>query len=223
MTTSVAPTFTTAAPTDSGAEQRLLLYGISWEAYEQISSALEPHPGKHLTYYHGALEIMTTSYLHEKIKGIAGDTVKLIAYEMEIDLISSGETTFRLKRLGAGFEGDDSFYFSDLERLRQQTEHINLEYEPAPDLVIEVDISNPSLSKFPMFADMGIHEVWRWHDNAFTFYQLSGQEYEERAESRFLPGVTAEAVTELILEHQTIPAYVWQRKVRKYARQCLKH
>ncbi len=203
----------------TGAEQRILLHGVSWETYNQLSRALEPHqPSVLLTYYHGALEIMVASYEHEKWKGIIGDIVKLIAGEMEIDYVSSAQTTFQLEYKAGGFEGDDSFYFSYLEQLRQMDE-IDLAKDPAPDLVIEIDISSPSINKLPLFASLGISEVWRYHKGSLKIYQVAKGEYLEAENSAFLPGVAAQAVTELIAASKSLPAYVWQRRVREYAQQ----
>jgi len=220
MTTSVQSALPveieTTAP--AGAEQRLLLRGVSWETYNQLSRALGSHqPSVLLTYHHGALEIMVASYEHEKWKGIIGDVVKLIAGEMEIDYVSSAQTTFQMEYRKGGFEGDDSFYFSYLEQLRQMDE-IDLAKDPAPDLVIEIDISNPSINKLPLFADLGINEVWRYHKGVLKIYHLSNGEFFEAEGSAFLTGVTAQAVTELIAASQSLPAYIWQRKVREHAR-----
>ncbi|MCG3160013.1 MAG: hypothetical protein JMDDDDMK_01045 [Acidobacteria bacterium] len=203
----------------AGAEQRLLLQGVNWETYNQLSRALEPHqPPVLLTYYHGDLEIMTASLEHEKWKSLIGDLVKLIAGEMEIDYVSSAQTTFQLEYKAGGFEGDDSFYFSHTEQIIQMAE-IDLAKDPAPDLVIEVDISNPSINKLPLFADFGVSEVWRYHKGSVKICRLANGEYFEQESSAFLPGVTAQAVTELIASRQSLSAYVWQRRVREYAQQ----
>jgi len=202
----------------AGVEQRLLLHGVSWETYSQLLRAFDDRSSVCLTYYHGDLEIMTASFEHEKWKGIVGDLIKLIAGEMEIDYVSSAQTTFQLEYKAGGFEGDDSFYFSHLEQLRQMNK-IDLAKDPAPDLVIEVDISNPSINKLPLFSDLGINEVWRYHKGALKIYGLSNGGFVDVESSAFLPGVTAQAVTELITASQSIPAYLWQRRVREYARQ----
>jgi Uma2 family endonuclease len=203
----------------TGAEQRVLLQGVSWETYHQLSRALEPHqPPVLLTYYHGALEIMTAPFEHEKWKKIISDLVELIAGELEIDFVSSAQTTFQLEYKAGGFEGDDSFYFSYPEQIIRMTE-IDLAKDPAPDLVIEVDISSPSINKLPLFADLGVHEVWRYHHGSVKIYRLVNGGFVEAESSAFLPGVTAQAVTELIAARQSLPAYVWQRRVREYAQQ----
>lgn len=213
-------TIITPTSTTNGGEQRVTLCGVSWQTYQNISTALEPHPSVRLTYDRGVLEIMTVSFLHEKYKGIIGDIVKTLANEMEIDFVSSGQTTFQVERKAGGFEGDDSFYFSSLDELRQQ-ENIDLAVDPPPALVIEVDLTNPSLNKFDLFSRLEIKELWRFHNNELTIYKLVGEDFNERDESLFLPGVTAEKVTELIALHQQLPAYIWQKKVREYAQECV--
>jgi Uma2 family endonuclease len=194
------------------------LQGVSWETYKRLSRALEPHhPLALLTYYHGDLGIMTGSFEREKWKSLIGDLVKPIAGEMEIDYVSSAQTTFQLEYKAGGFEGDDSFYFSHPEQIIQMTE-IDLTKDPSPDLAIEVDISNPSINKFPLLADFGVSEVWRYHKGSVKIYRLANGEYFEQESSAFPPGVTAQAVTELIASRQSLPAHVWQRRVREYAR-----
>ena len=203
----------------AGAEQRFVLYGVSWETYKQLSTAFEPHPSVLLTYDKGALEIMSVSFRHEKLKSLFGDLVKIIADEMEIDHVSSAQTTLRLETEERGLEGDVSFYFTYLEELRHQDE-IDLAEDPAPDLAIEVDISSPSVSKFPIYANMGVREIWRYHRENVKFFRLDSGEYVETENSAFLPGVTPPELTELIAESQSLTSFVWRRKVREYALQC---
>lgn len=219
MTTSVQSVVSVAAPVATGAEQRLALCGVSWETYKNLSTALEPHPSVLLTYDHGALEIMTVSLLHEKLKKIVGNLVELIAAEMEIDFVSSAQTTLRLETEERGLEGDDSFYFTHLEQIRQQ-EQIDLATDPAPDLAIEVDISSPSVSKFPIYAAMGVSEVWRYHQQELKFFRLVEGVYVAVTDSLLLPGVTALELTEQLAAGQVQTAYHWRRDVRAYAQQC---
>jgi Uma2 family endonuclease len=218
IATAAVPTSVPVTPVELTPEQRLVLYGVSWETYVNISEALTPHPSVKLTYDQGALEIMTTSFPHENLKKVLGLLVELIAGELELDFIGSGGTTYRRERQAQGFEGDESFFFTKLDDLRQRS--VFTPEDDAPDLIIEVDISSPSLSKFPLFAERNIHEVWRWHKGWVTIYELVGQQYEERTSSHFLRGLTVEGLNELLAIHGTMPAYVWQRRVREYARQC---
>ena len=209
------------APAVVEAEARVLLHGISWNTYEQISGALIDYAGARLTYHDGRLEIMTTSYPHEMYASILGDLLKILASEMEIDCISARTTTFKLSPKELGFEGDDTFYFSYLDELRQPGKKIDLSCDPAPDLVIEVDISNPSLNKLPIFIGMNIKEFWRWYDNELTIYQLIDGSYEICSTSHFLPNATVAEINELVYEQQTVTSFEWNTMVRAYARQCM--
>lgn len=216
--TEAAPALTSETKAALEPEQRLVLYGVSWQTYLNLSEALTPHPSVKVIYDQGALELVTTSISHERLNRILGDLVKAVCFELEIDFVCAGGATFRRARKEQGFEGDDSFYFTHLAEVKERDD-LTPEFD-APDLLIEVDISNPSLSKFPLFAERNIREVWRWHKNWVTIYELVGQEYQERTNSHFLPGITVEGINELLAIHGTLPAYIWERKVREYARQC---
>ena len=47
------------------AEQRVLLRGVSWSRYEQVSVALGDCSGVRLSYFRGLLEIMAPLESHE--------------------------------------------------------------------------------------------------------------------------------------------------------------
>ena len=49
---------------DDGAEERIVLYGVEWDEYEQMLEIMRRHPGTRLTYCEGALEIMVVSFAH---------------------------------------------------------------------------------------------------------------------------------------------------------------
>jgi len=219
MTTSVKSLIPVEIAAPAGGEQRLALYGVSWETYDQLLRAFESHPSVLMTYDDGALEIMVATLEHEKWKSVLGDIVKLIATEMEIDFVSTSQTTFQIEKKKGGFEGDDSFYFSNLAWLRQQT-RIDLKTDPPPDLVVEVDITSPSVGKFPLFARLGIKEVWRYHAGEVKILRPVGDEYIEQKESILLPGVTPQGVTDLVDLNPTVPAFVWHRRVREYTARC---
>lgn len=202
----------------TGAEERIMLDGISWQSYELLLQDYADRPGHRLTYDQGRLEIMVVSFEHERLKSIIGDLVKIICFACEIECESSASTTFRRAGKGKGFEGDESFYFSHLARIRQLTE-IDLDRDPAPDLVIEIDLSNPSLAKFPIFAALGVKEVWRYLNGALQIHRLSRGKYVRSQASRFLPGVTTAALNELIAARQPLSFNAWQRQVRRFAKQ----
>jgi Uma2 family endonuclease len=201
-----------------GAEERLVVYNITWDGYEKMLEAFKRHPGVRLTYCEGTLEIMVVSFGHEKLAAVINDLIRLTAYEWEKDFIDAGSTTFKLKPKERGFEPDGCFYFTHIRQLARKTK-INLLKDPAPDLAVEVDISSPSVSRFPIFARLGVKEVWRYHQGRVDFYYLRGATYIRRDSSKLLPGITAEAVTELVQARAGMTAPAWQKRVRELARQ----
>jgi Uma2 family endonuclease len=199
-----------------GAEERLVVYNITWDGYEKMLEAFQRHPGVRLTYCEGTVEIMVVSLGHEKYADTLNDIIKLIAGEWDIDFISAGSTTFKLQPKERGFEPDGCFYFTHIKQMARKTK-INLLRDPAPDLAVEVDISSPSISRFPIFARLGVKEVWRYHNGEIVFYYLRGQTYTRIEASKFLPGVTPDLVSDLFEARAGMTAPAWQKKVRAAA------
>ncbi len=80
-------------------------------------------------------------------------------------------------------------------------------------MVIEIDVTSPSLAKLPIFAQAGVPEVWRFDGNRLAVYELSGGEYVEREASVAFPAVTA-----FIRDSETMERPEWARKLRAWAR-----
>lgn len=70
--------------------------------------------------------------------------------------------------------------------------------DPPPDLVIEIDITNPSIPKLPIYAEFDVPEVWRYDGRRLEVMLLQDPRYTRANENRSLPGVTADALSELI-------------------------
>jgi hypothetical protein len=86
-------------------------------------------------------------------------------------------------------------------------------------LVIEIDISRSSLDRFPIFASIGVPEVWRYDGMRVAIFTLSGGAYQEHETSEAFPGVTSQVITQFIEESKTLQRTVWLRRVRAWARQ----
>ena len=180
----------------SGPDHCILLSGVRWETYESLLADMQDSHAAHFAYDRGVLEIMAPSYEHHNLKHIIAVLVEFLAGEMEIDIEGGGSTTFRRQDLARGFEPDERSDIQYAERVRGK-KHIDLAQDPPPDLIIEIDIQSPSLNKFPIFAALGIPEVWR-HDGArVAIFTLVDDDYVERAESVVLPKVTSAILTEL--------------------------
>jgi len=101
--------------------------------------------------------------------------------------------------------------------VKNKTE-LDLRSEPPSDIVIEIDITSPSLDKFAMFAHIGVPEVWRYADQQLRIFRLIEQEYVEQAESDALPRVTSIDVSRFLDDSRTLERLAWLRQVREWTR-----
>jgi hypothetical protein len=51
------------------------------------------------------------------------------------------------------------------------------EKDPPPDLVIEIDVTSSSIPRLPVFAKIGVPEIWRCQRGRLRFYRLSRGKY----------------------------------------------
>src|SRR5919107_122185 len=203
--------------TKSPAEHRVILHNTSWETYERLLDERGDSRVPRLAYDRGELEIMSPSSEHESIAYFVGLLVAALAEEMRVNAYGVGSTTYKRGDIGRGFEPDASFYIRNEERIRGKP-RIDLSVDPPPDLVIEVDITSPSLDKFPIYARLGIHEVWRYDGTRAAIFLLEEGEYIEAAESVALPSLTSDVFTHFVEESTALGSTDWLRRVREWAR-----
>jgi Uma2 family endonuclease len=201
----------------SRAEQRVLLRNISWETYERLLDERGDSRVPRLAYDRGDLEIMSPSSEHESVAYFVALLVAVLAEEMRVNAYGVGSTTYRRGDIGRGFEPDASFYIRNEERIRGKP-RIDLSVDPPPDLVIEVDITSPSLDKFPIYARLGIHEVWRYDGTRAAIFLLEEGEYVEAGESVALPSLTSDVLTHFVEESTSLGSTDWLRRIREWAR-----
>ncbi|HVF27486.1 MAG TPA: Uma2 family endonuclease [Pyrinomonadaceae bacterium] len=113
-----------------------------------------------------------------------------------------GSTTYRRRRKVKGAESDTSLYVQNAARMIGKR-RIDLETDPTPDVVVEIDASNASLSKFPIYAALGVPEIWLYEGREARFYQLAEQSYRETSRGLAFPALTAAALTEFLARTKT--------------------
>ena len=199
------------------AEQRVVLHNIGWNTYERLLADHENNSAPRFTYDRGELEIMSPSPEHEAYNRSIALLVELLAAELGIDVYNLGSTTFRREDLERGFEPDSCFYIENEERVRGKA-RIDLAVDPPPDLVIEIDITSPSFSKLPIYAQIGVPEVWRYDGERLKILVLEGSEYAETAESTVVPPVTGNVLSSFMEKSTTTKRTVWLEAVREWAR-----
>ena len=164
----------------------ILLKNISWKTYESLLNELTQQGGIRLTYDRGNLEIMTPLAPHEKYKKILGRFVESVSYELNVEICSLGSLTCRREDLARGLEPDQCYYIEN-EDVVWDKQQIDLNQDPPPDLVVEIDVTSRSIDRLSLYASLGVPEVWRYNGNRLIIYQLEAQEYTERDVSPTFP------------------------------------
>ena len=97
-----------------------------------------------------------------------------------------------------GLEPDNCYYIEHESAVRDRDE-VDLAIDPPPDLAVEVDVTARSIDRMPIYAALGVSELWRWHEDKLHMLRLdSDGQYIEESASRALPGFPCERLTELI-------------------------
>ncbi len=84
--------------------------------------------------------------------------------------------------------------------------------------MIEVDITSPSLDKLPLYAAIGVPEVWRYDGEHVTILTLQSERYVSAAQSVVLVPLNSEVVTQFLHDSMHMRSTVWLRQVRAWAR-----
>ena len=197
-------------------EQRVFLRGVSWEIYEGLMNAHEDSGAPRFTYDSGQLEIYMPSQKHEKTAEFLADIVKAVADESGLEVLSLGSTTFKKEEAKRGVEPDGCFYLQSYDAVFGQ-DKIDLARFP-PDLAVEIDVTSPSLDRFPIYADFRVPEIWRYVKDTVEIYVLRGGQYVAARQSAALPIVTADALTRFLAASQTEKRSVWLKNIRAWLR-----
>jgi Uma2 family endonuclease len=201
-----------------------VLRGVLYHEYVKLRD--EPANGHlRMTYHDGVLEIMSPESRHEIPSRRFGLIVFVLAEELDIAYQGTSSTTFRrgvvgLKK-GNGKEPDESFYFAHaMEILGKHP--IDLDRDPPPDLWIEVDNRASSRGRLPVYAALGVPEVWRYRvaTGRLWFGRLvDGGIYEPIERSLCLPMLTPSLVREALALGAGVLESTWARRLRAWVRE----
>jgi Uma2 family endonuclease len=198
--------------------QSVVLHNISWDAYKKISDVLQDETPAHFTFDRGKLEIMVLSLKHENLKKILAMLFERLSEALDIEIFAGGSTTFQREDLERGFEPDECYYAGNAELMRGKDE-VNLEFDPPPDLTIEIDVKHSSLNRMNIFAAIGIPEVWRYDGEKLTIYLLENNEYQISESSVVLPSVESERISKLVEVGKKSPRKEFLLQIENYSKE----
>jgi Uma2 family endonuclease len=197
--------------------QPILLEGVSWATYECLLADFGDSHAARVAYDRGTLEIMSPSYVHEQLNSLIAMLVSVVATEMDIDFENAGSTTFKRADVGRGFEPDSCFYLQHVAAIRGKRT-IDLATDPPPDLVVEIDITHPSLDKMPIYATLGVPEVWRATEERVVVYQRMRDGYAVVDQSTVLPGLAAAELQDWLAVSEQTSRAAWMKQIQSWAR-----
>jgi Uma2 family endonuclease len=135
---------------------------------------------------------------HESIKKILARIIETCTMVLNIRMVALGSTTFKREDLARGLEPDECYYFANAPAVERKR-LIDLSVDPAPDLVVEVDISPYQLDRSSIYAALGIPEMWLY-DGKRVIYAIRNEkgEYISKDKSLSLPGLSLTDVNRFV-------------------------
>ena len=160
----------TAISPELQAEERFVLRGVDWNAYDAIRRALEDHPTR-LSFDGRDLELMSPSPIHESYSSMFGCLLRALALELGIEVRGGRSTTFRRQDVPRGLEPDDCYWIQNEPAIRGKVD-IDLSVDPPPDLAIEVEISRSALDRLEIYSKLRVPEIWRFDGESLRILRL---------------------------------------------------
>jgi Uma2 family endonuclease len=143
-----------------------------------------------VTYDKGSIEIMSPLPEHECFLEAIGAMLDVMTVERGISMARFGSTTFRRRDLECGLEPDKCYYLRNAGRVRGMRDFDPTIYPP-PDLAIELDIIHRLVEREPIYAALGVPELWRFDGQHLTVLMLNEKHVYDRSETSsafpFLP------------------------------------
>ncbi|MDB5321935.1 MAG: hypothetical protein JWN40_3566 [Phycisphaerales bacterium] len=196
--------------------QHIVLENATWELYDQLLREMGDRPIR-INYDQGRLEMMSPLPEHEEVKGIIGRLVKELTIALDMEIKSLGSTTFRREDKAKGLEPDECFYFKNEKKMRGR-KRLNLKKDPPPELVVEIDITHRSVDREPIYAALGVREIWRWDGTKLECLELAAGAYRLRTKSLVFPFLTPADLTRFIRMRTRVGENAINRKFRDWVR-----
>ena len=182
-------------------DSSLVLHGVTWDQYQSVLDTFRDRRLPH-TYAEGTLELMSPSQKHELESEFLCRLIQRATEELDQEIVSLGSWTLSKHDTEKGLEPDSCFYLANEPAVRFK-EEINLDRDPPPDLAIEIDVTSSSVERMPVYAAMGVAELWRYDGENVHFYQLVDGKYHPRDNSSAFPFLPATKLQELLAARRT--------------------
>ena len=175
---------------------------VSWEDYDQLLADLGDDYHVRVSYDSGRLEIMRPLPEHEEFAEVVLGITREITRELGVKLETRGSMTIRSAWQSKGAEPDTCFYVQNAARIIGKRS-LDFNTDPPPDIVVKIDVTNASQHKFPIYAALGVPEIWPYDGSQASFYHLIGEQYVEASHSRAVSFLTSAVLAQFIEQSKT--------------------
>lgn len=165
----------------------------SWQDYQALSQQLGDRSIPRIKYRPGEILLMSPLPIHGRLANVIADVVKVLLDHLECDYEAFTPITMELPE-ASGIEPDYCFYIDNWAAVAGK-DRINWAVDPGPDLAIEIDVT--SYTDVNDFLPYRVPEVWIFKKNNLIIYNLNGDRYSVKTNSRFFPNIN---VSEIITE-----------------------
>jgi Uma2 family endonuclease len=172
-------------------------HNVTWDEYEELLEQVGEARGLRIRYNDGTLMVMSLSSEHEKFVLFINSLVAHIRLRFRMNIRFFGGVTMRKKKKSKGSEPDDCFYVQTAAALGTRIK-LDFMVDQPPDVVVEVDIHHDSTGSDPIYAALGVPEIWRYDGWKAAIYHLQESDYVEVESSDALPMISSAILTEYL-------------------------
>ena len=195
----------------------LVVHDVTWDEYEYLLEELSDRPGVRVTYDEGRLQAVSPLRAHEQYTQVIRDLALLVADALDLPLETLGSTTLQQPGRRRGVEADCCFYIASSHRIEGKIT-LDLKIDPPPDIAVEIDMSSDSRAKLPIYAGLGVPEIWLYDGKRARILELRDDpsEYVDVTASKFLECVTPQILDRFLAQCKTDGQTEIRRAIRKW-------
>ena len=121
--------------------------------------------------------------------------------------------------LERAIEADETFYIENEPKVRAK-QKIDLNFDPPPDLGVEIDLTTDSRRRFGIYAQIAVPEIWRFDGVTVTIHQRQPDgQYVIAERSKFFPFLAASDLTRFLGQRMETDESTLLQSFRQWVRQ----
>ena len=201
----------------------VVLEDVSWEEYE-VQLRIIGNRRIRVNYDGGRMEIVSPPrpWWLGALTYRVGSMVDMLTEELDIPSDAADPVTLKRADLGKGVEPDKLYFLGESVARVVGDRELDLTVDPPPDLIVERDATPSSVPRFPIFAALGILEVWRLDGHALQFFGLQpDRTYQPIGRSLAFSVLSLAEAARFLEQGRTGDQLAWMRAFRAFVREVL--